>query len=244
MTAAGGDAGARGGVPRPLRRPPRVLARPGRSDGARHGDRRRRTRRDAGPVEDRRQPDRRAVRRRSLRPTWSSPPSPSGAAATLRDVLPWDAEPRLQRLNGVAEAGTVCRGGPAWRAGAIGADQRPARQHRVPASRPGGITRTLPRGAADAAGRAGSRIAGTPTARTGSPCSVDAADRRLVTRVDQQPAIFVGDRLYQVIGPVDDVERQPVAARLVIIPDGTARREFASWRRARCRSRRRSAPWS
>ena len=63
-----------------------------------------------------------------------------------------------------------------------------------------------------------------PTVR---PCSGANAARRLgITNVDQQPAIFIGDRLYQVSGLVASVERQPALIGSVTIPNGTARREF------------------
>ena len=55
---------------------------------------------------------------------------------------------------------------------------------------------------------------------------VNAARRLGITSLDQQPAIFVGDRLYQVIGLVGGVERQVSLLGSLTIPNGTARNEF------------------
>ena len=62
-----------------------------------------------------------------------SPSARAGGAG--RSVLPWDAEARLQRLNGVVAAGTPRRRRRARRARALGAGQRPARSGRHPAAR-------------------------------------------------------------------------------------------------------------
>jgi hypothetical protein len=55
---------------------------------------------------------------------------------------------------------------------------------------------------------------------------LNAARRVGIARVDQQPAIFIGDRLYVVVGILDDVRRQATLLGSVIMPEGTARREF------------------
>ena len=56
---------------------------------------------------------------------------------------------------------------------------------------------------------------------------VNAARRLGISGLDQQPAIYIGDRLYQVIGLVGSVKRQASLLGSVTIPNGTARREFA-----------------
>jgi len=53
-----------------------------------------------------------------------------------------------------------------------------------------------------------------------------AADQLHITRVDNQPAIYIGERLYTVMGILANVERQSGLLNSVIIPEGTARREF------------------
>jgi predicted lysophospholipase L1 biosynthesis ABC-type transport system permease subunit len=54
----------------------------------------------------------------------------------------------------------------------------------------------------------------------------NAAARLNIDRVDQQPAIFLGDRLYLVIGILDRVERQPSLLGSMVMPEGTAVREY------------------
>ena len=63
-----------------------------------------------------------------------------------------------------------------------------------------------------------------------------------VTQVDNQPAIYIGDRLYVVVGLLSSVQRQPSLLGSVVIPEGTAQQEFGVLRRDPCRSRRESAP--
>jgi macrolide transport system ATP-binding/permease protein len=57
-----------------------------------------------------------------------------------------------------------------------------------------------------------------------------AAQRLNITRVDQQPVIFIGEHVFVVTGILDNVLRQPELLNAVIIPEGTARRvyEFTS----------------
>lgn len=54
-----------------------------------------------------------------------------------------------------------------------------------------------------------------------------AAPGRLnLARIDQLPAIYIGEKLYTVIGIIESVARQPELISSVIIPEGTARNEF------------------
>jgi macrolide transport system ATP-binding/permease protein len=143
-----------------------------------------------------------------------------------REAIPWDAEARLRRLNGVAEAGTLSD-----------VDVRGELVRSVPINDPLGQTEIqLPVKAASPglwpAVRARLRSGRFPDAghsaradRT-AVLGANAARRLGITNVDQQPAIFIGDRLYQVAGVVGRVERQPSLIGSVTIPDGTARHEF------------------
>jgi ABC-type lipoprotein release transport system permease subunit len=148
----------------------------------------------------------------------------SGGSAT--NVIPWDAEARLKRLNGVAAAGTL---------GEV--DVRGALVRSVPINDPLGQTEVqLPVRAASPglwravrgkliAGRfpdQGHDIRGLRVAVLG----VNAARRLNITNLDQQPAIYIGDRLYQVIGLLGEVGRQPSLLGSLTIPNGTAREEF------------------
>ena len=55
-----------------------------------------------------------------------------------------------------------------------------------------------------------------------------AAARLNVNRVDQQPAIFIGETTLAVIGIVNDVSREPALLDAVIVPNGTARSLFGT----------------
>ena len=153
--------------------------------------------------------------------------SPSVRAGGARSaVLPWDAEERLRRLNGVVAAGTLAdvdvrgalvRSVPINDPLAAGATQLPMK-----AVSPGvfqAVHAELSAGRFFDAGH--SRRADRVVV-----LGVNAARRVGISRVDQQPAIFIGDRLYVVIGILAGVRRQPTLLGAVIMPEGTARREF------------------
>jgi ABC-type lipoprotein release transport system permease subunit len=142
------------------------------------------------------------------------------------NVIPWDAEERMTRLNGVARAGTLAD-----------VNVRGELVRSVPVNDPLGQTEVqLPVRAASAglwaavrakltSGRFpdnGHSVRGDRVVVLG----VNAAKRLGITSLEQQPAIFIGDRLYQVIGLVGSVERQPSLLGSLTIPNGTARREF------------------
>jgi macrolide transport system ATP-binding/permease protein len=141
-------------------------------------------------------------------------------------AIPWDAEARLRRLNGVAAAGTLSE-----------VDVRGALVRSVPINDPLGQTEVqLPVRAASAglwgavraeltAGRFPDRGHSARASRT-VVLGRNAARRLGIRSLDQQPAIFIGDRLYQVIGLLGSVERQPSLLGSLTIPNGTARREF------------------
>lgn len=147
-------------------------------------------------------------------------------ASRAANVIPWDAEARLNRLNGVAAAGTLSD-----------VDVRGALVHSVPVNDPRGQTQIqLPIKAASpglwravraklAAGRLPD-IGHSSRADRVVVLGPTAARRLGLTRVDQQPAIFIGDRLYLVIGLLGSVERQASLLGSAIIPEGTARTEF------------------
>ncbi|MGH2978680.1 MAG: ABC transporter permease [Solirubrobacterales bacterium] len=153
-------------------------------------------------------------------------PAAQRAGGAAVNVIPWDAEARMKRLNGVKHAGTL---------GEVNVRGQLVRS--VPINDPQGRTEIqLPVRAASAglwpavraelvAGRlpdAGHDARGDRVAVLG----VNAARRLGITNLDQQPAIFLGDRLYQVIGLVGDVRRQVSLLGSLTIPNGTARREF------------------
>ena len=153
-----------------------------------------------------------------------SPSARAGGAGAA--VLPWDSEARLLRLNGVAAAGTLSD-----------VDVRGALVRSVPLNDPlaaGAIQ--LPMKAASP-GLFRAVHAQLSTGRffdAGHSLRADrvlilgpnAAQRLRITRIDDQPAVFVGDRLYAVIGLLSGVSRQASLLGSAIMPEGTARAEF------------------
>jgi len=146
--------------------------------------------------------------------------------AINRDVLPWDAEQRANRLNGVTAAGTLTN-----------VDLKGQLVRAVPINDPHGQTQfQLPVKAASPdlyrAVRAKLESGRVPDAGNSyradrvAVLGPNAAAKLHLTRVDNQPAIYIGDRLYVVVGILSTVERQPALLGSVIIPEGTAQREF------------------
>jgi ABC-type antimicrobial peptide transport system permease subunit len=141
-------------------------------------------------------------------------------------VLPWDAETRLARLNGVVASGTltdVNLGGELVRAVPV-IDPRGQTEFQLPvkAASPGLYEAVRARLATGRLPDAGHSDRADRVVVLGP----NAADRLHVTRVDNQPAIYIGDRLWSVIGILSAVERQPSLLGAVIIPEGAAQTEF------------------
>jgi macrolide transport system ATP-binding/permease protein len=141
-------------------------------------------------------------------------------------VLPWDAEARLERLNGVVAAGTLAE-----------VDVRGSLVRSVPINDPLGTGAVqLPMKAASpglfravrASLSQGRYFDGGHSRRADRVLVLgpNAALRLGIDRVDQQPAVFVGDRLYAVIGLLKSVRRQASLLGAAIMTEGTARREF------------------
>ena len=137
--------------------------------------------------------------------------------------LPWDSERRISRLNGVVAAGTMANV-------PIGA----ALTRSVPLKDPLGLTEfQMPMIAASPG--LYEAVKGTlSTGRWFDRGHSDRADRVVVlgtgvaqrlnvTRVDQQPVVFVEDDSFVVLGILDDVLRQPELLNALIVPEGTAR---------------------
>jgi macrolide transport system ATP-binding/permease protein len=153
-----------------------------------------------------------------------SPSARAGGAGAV--VLPWDAESRLRRLNGVVAAGTLAdvnvrgalvRSVPINDPLAAGAVQLPMK-----AASPGlfrAVHADLATGRLFDSGH-------SQRADRVLVLGVNAARRVGIDRVDQQPAVFIGDRLYAVIGLLSGVRRQASLLGSAIMPEGTARREF------------------
>ena len=208
------------------RRPARA---PGarRPDGARHGGRHRRARRDARPVEDRRRNQ--IVGRFDAVAATDIVVSPARRrATTVSSVLPVPrrgapAAPQRRRRRRAASRTSTCaatssaRSRSTTRSGCRRSSSRSRRR------RPGcgeRCARTCP--------PAASRTPGT-RARADRVVVLgrNAAARLNINRVDQQPAVFLGDRLYLVDRhprPASSASRRCSARS--IMPEGTAAREY------------------
>jgi len=147
-------------------------------------------------------------------------------ARTASSVLPFRVEDRLQRLNGVVAGGSLSD-----------VNVRGELVSSVPVNDPLGQTQfQLPVKAASPglwrAVRAKLQTGRLPDA--GHSARADrvvvlgpnAARRLNIDRVDQQPAVFLGDRLYLVIGILKSVQRQPSLLGAMVVPEGTAAREY------------------
>ena len=148
------------------------------------------------------------------------------ASSNGRDLtrLPWNSDARVERLNGVRSVGTITE-----------------------VNRDGALTRAVPLNDPEDSDEfdltmfalsPGAFDAVKATLRTGRvfervhddlPLAVlgpGAADDLRIDRVSQQPAIFVGDETFVVIGILDDVARRPELLNAVLIPEGFARERY------------------
>lgn len=155
----------------------------------------------------------------TLKPAKSE--GPQGTADLIR--LPWNSADRIERLNGVRSAGIVAE-----------VDIDGAKVSGVPVADPSGeLSQDIPVAAASSglfrtlhAGLAGGRFFDDGHDRRGDPVVVlgsYAAERLGITRVDNLPSIFIGDRAYTVVGIVDTVSHRSGLLDSVIMPIGTAR---------------------
>jgi macrolide transport system ATP-binding/permease protein len=152
----------------------------------------------------------------------------AGKATGIVDpkAIPWDAPARLGRLNGVVAAGTMSEvdvGGALISSspvsdplnqGALKLAVRAASPELFRAVRAELVTGRVP--------DAGHSSRAERVAVLGP----DAARRLGVSRIEQLPAISIGDQVYLVIGILRDVARKPELLGAVIIPEGTARQYF------------------
>ncbi len=144
-------------------------------------------------------------------------------AGQRNSTLPWTAQDRLERLNGVVAAGTLSD-----------VDVKGALVRSVPVNDTVGITEFQMTVKAASPGtfralrtRLGQgRVFDAGHSRRSDRVAVlgrGAAERLNIQRVDQQPAVFIGNRLFVVLGIIDDVAREPDLLDSVVISDGTAR---------------------
>lgn len=152
--------------------------------------------------------------------------TPRAAGKQTLSAIPWNAQQQLERLNGVVAAGTLSDvpvKGALVRSVPVN-DPLAQTQFQLPikAVSPGlfrAVRGELTSGRFYDQGHSDrhDRVAVIGQA---------AATRLNLVRVDQLPAIYIGDKLYTVIGILGAVSRQPDLVSSVIIPEGTAQLEF------------------
>lgn len=140
--------------------------------------------------------------------------------------IPWNAEVRLNRLNGVVAAGTksdVDVGGELSRSVPV-VDPLGINEHQISVIATSGGLLDAVRGTIQTgryfdnghSDRADAVVVLGPA----------AAQRLNVVRLDTQPAIFIGEQSFTVLGIIQDVAREPDLLNAIVLPDGTARRFF------------------
>ena len=154
-------------------------------------------------------------------------PSENGFGGTEgTSSIPWNSEIRLTRLNGVVAAGTKTE-----------VDVSGALSRSVPIVDPLGINEHQISVVASSGGLLEAVRGNIRTGRyfdnghneRGDPVVVlgpAAAQRLNIFRLDTQPAIFIGEQSFTVLGILDDVERELDLLNSIIMPDGTAREFF------------------
>jgi len=143
-------------------------------------------------------------------------------------TIPWDAEERMMRLNGVEHAGVIADV-------SVGDLKISAVSVRDPSA----VASVQPIVVGTSAGLL-EAVRGTVTTGRYFDAGHDARGDRVVVlgtraaarlgvhRVDRQPSIFIGERPYAVIGIIDEVSRRGDLLDAVILPLGTARADFGT----------------
>jgi putative ABC transport system permease protein len=147
------------------------------------------------------------------------------AAAGIDHPFPADTEQRLQRLNGVEHAGLYWEvPDPDLDVRLLATPSRRPQQTQVMGASPGALAAARP----DLrTGRLFDQLHEDRAERVAVLGRI-AAEQLGINRVDNQPAIFIGDRSYIVIGIIDDVARSPEFVQSVIIPAATATADFVN----------------
>lgn len=145
-----------------------------------------------------------------------------GGGQDNASTIPWDAEQRISRINGVVSAGTKSRvdvEGALARAVPVVDPLNPSEfQIPVQSSSPGllgAVRGTMLLGRYFDAGH-------NDRADNVAILGPAAAAKLKIERIDNSPAIFIGDRPFVVMGIIDDVVREADLLNAIIIPDGTA----------------------
>jgi macrolide transport system ATP-binding/permease protein len=149
-----------------------------------------------------------------------------GQAGVDPKALPWDASARLDRLNGVVAAGTLSEvniGDTLVSSSPVKDPQsQTAFKLAVKAASPELFTAVR----ADLGTGRFPDLGHSDRMDRVAVLGPAAALRLGIVRLEQLPAIAIGDKLYLVIGILRGVARQPDLLGSVIIPEGTARHDF------------------
>ena len=141
-------------------------------------------------------------------------------------TIPWDAPAHLLRLNGVVAAGTLSEvdiGDDLVKSSPVRDPQgQTAFNLSVQAASPGLFTAVR----ADLETGRFPDLGHSERMDRVAVLGPTAAIRLGIVSLEHLPAIAIGDHLYLVIGILSNVARQPELLGAVIIPEGTARRDF------------------
>ncbi len=154
----------------------------------------------------------------------SARPGPTGM--TDPKAIPWDAPTRLGRLNGVVAAGTMSEVNVGNALVSSSPVKDPLNQTAFKLAvhaASGGLFRAV---RADLASGRLPDLGHSNRADRVAVLGPDAARKLGILGLQQLPAISIGDHLYLVVGILRDVARRPELLGSVIIPEGTARRDF------------------
>lgn len=137
------------------------------------------------------------------------------------DPFPDDTDRRLEALNGINHAGIIYTVDDSGTLEPRNTATRSVGTHQaalpIVAATPGALQATLP---TVATGRLYDQFHQSRAERV-ALVGRAAADRLGITRLDNQPAVFIGDNAYVVLGILDDVQRVPSLLLSVIIPTST-----------------------
>jgi macrolide transport system ATP-binding/permease protein len=152
---------------------------------------------------------------------------PGSATGTIDPrAIPWDAAERIARLNGTVAVGMMSDVNVGDALVSSSPIRDPVNQSAfklsVRAASPGLYRAVRAELAAGRLPDAGHSNRADRVAVLGP----DAALRLGIAGLERQPAIYIGDHLYAVIGIVKDVARKPELLGSVIVPEGTARRYY------------------
>ncbi len=150
----------------------------------------------------------------------------AGEQGARRSVLPWDADDRLGRLNGVVAVGAFGDASTGTARITTNAIRDPSDRGDVKLRAVGATAGTF--AAIDAEPIAGRFFDHGHDTRADRVVVLGegAAAQLGITDVARRPAVFIGDEAYTVIGIMGTPAREPGLANALILPAGTARARF------------------